>query len=182
MLKDLFFFSKGERRGVLILSSLILLTFSVNFCIPTDTKEKDIVKQCNRIKKSEENTIEEGKTPDDFVDSTQLHDSASRNDSVPRQYAHRERRAKNNPPAPHSNRIKSECKPKFNYDTVRVEINSADTTELKRLRGIGSKLSARIVKYRSKIGKFETVNDLKKIYGLSDETFEAIKPHVWIKE
>lgn len=67
---------------------------------------------------------------------------------------------------------------KFDYDTVRVYVNIADTTELKRLRGIGSVLSARIVKYRDKIGGFKSLDQLQKIYGLSEETYRSILPHL----
>lgn len=67
---------------------------------------------------------------------------------------------------------------KFDYDTVRVYVNIADTTELKRLRGIGSILSARIVKYRDKIGGFKSLDQLQKIYGLSEETYRSILPHL----
>ncbi len=67
---------------------------------------------------------------------------------------------------------------KFDYDTVRVYVNIADTTELKRLRGIGSVLSARIVKYRDKIGGFKSLDQIQNIYGLSEETYRSILPHL----
>ena len=77
----------------------------------------------------------------------------------------------------YENRVGKSYK-KFNYDTVRIYVNSADTTELKRLRGIGSVLSARIVKYRDKIGGFKSLEQIQKIYGLSEETYQQILPHL----
>jgi len=52
-----------------------------------------------------------------------------------------------------------------------IQLNSADTSSLKSLYGIGSKLSARIVKYRDKLGGFCSQNQLLEVYGLSDSIF-----------
>lgn len=55
---------------------------------------------------------------------------------------------------------------------VSIEINSADTSELKKLRGIGSKLSARIVLYRDKLGGFYSLDQLQEVYGLKPEVIQ----------
>jgi DNA uptake protein ComE-like DNA-binding protein len=59
-----------------------------------------------------------------------------------------------------------------------VDINLSDTAELIRLPGIGSVLSARIVKYRTYLGGFARIEQLKEVYGLSAETYDMIKTHV----
>lgn len=59
-----------------------------------------------------------------------------------------------------------------------IEINEADTTLLKSLHGIGSKLAGRIVSYRNKLGGFSSIDQLREIYGLSAETFEKIRNKV----
>jgi len=59
--------------------------------------------------------------------------------------------------------------------TVSVEINSADTTELKKLRGIGSYYAKRIIEYRNKLGGFANINQLKEIQGIDDERFEQFR-------
>lgn len=46
------------------------------------------------------------------------------------------------------------------------DLNEADTTQLKSIYGIGSKLALRIVKYRNKLGGFVHKNQLKEVYGL----------------
>ncbi|MEO5682047.1 MAG: helix-hairpin-helix domain-containing protein [Chitinophagaceae bacterium] len=56
-----------------------------------------------------------------------------------------------------------------------VEINTADTAALIALPGIGSKLAARIVNFRDKLGGFYAVQQLAETYGLPDSTFEKIK-------
>lgn len=55
-----------------------------------------------------------------------------------------------------------------------IELNSADTTQLMRLRGIGPVLASRIVKYRSRLGGFVRIEQLREVYGLPTETYEQI--------
>ncbi|HYF31853.1 MAG TPA: helix-hairpin-helix domain-containing protein [Chitinophagaceae bacterium] len=59
-----------------------------------------------------------------------------------------------------------------------VDINSADTSEWVALPGIGSKLAARIVFFRERIGGFHEVEQLSEVYGLPDSTFQRIKPYL----
>ena len=61
--------------------------------------------------------------------------------------------------------------------SIVFEINSADTTELKKIRGIGSYYANRIVKFRDALGGFYTLDQLHEVYGLKDnpETIESIK-------
>lgn len=61
---------------------------------------------------------------------------------------------------------------------VVVDLNLADTTELKRVNGIGSKLASNIVKYRALIGQFHTVEQLIEVRGMFPENFEKVKSFV----
>ncbi len=46
------------------------------------------------------------------------------------------------------------------------DINTTDTTQLVKLRGIGSKLSLRILKFRNGLGGFHSTSQFEEIYGL----------------
>ena len=61
-----------------------------------------------------------------------------------------------------------------------VELNSADTTRLKQLRGIGSGYAKMIVSYREKLGGFYTSAQLLEVYKFSDETYKKIKHQLQI--
>lgn len=63
-----------------------------------------------------------------------------------------------------------------------IDINTATEEEWKALPGIGDVLSKRIVKFRNSIGGFATIDDVKRTYGLSDSTFDLIKPYLRINE
>ncbi len=47
-----------------------------------------------------------------------------------------------------------------------VDINTADTTQLKTIYGIGTKLAQRIINYREKLGGFVAIQQLREVYGL----------------
>jgi competence protein ComEA len=57
-----------------------------------------------------------------------------------------------------------------------IDINAADSTALIALPGIGSKLAARILNFREKLGGFYNIDQIKETYGLPDSTFQKIKP------
>jgi competence ComEA-like helix-hairpin-helix protein len=56
-----------------------------------------------------------------------------------------------------------------------VDINTADTTALIALPGIGSRLAARIVNFRDKLGGFYSINQVAETYALPDSTFQKIR-------
>jgi len=64
---------------------------------------------------------------------------------------------------------------KSRLDTEVVNINEASVKELAGLSGIGKTKAEAIIAYRSKHGKFESVDDIKKIKGIGKKTFENIR-------
>lgn len=73
-------------------------------------------------------------------------------------------------------RIEHEPKAKINKplsnEIVELELNSADTTDLKALPGIGSVFANRIVKYRSLLGGYYKKEQLLEVYNFPIETYE----------
>jgi competence protein ComEA len=59
-----------------------------------------------------------------------------------------------------------------------IDINTADTTAFIALPGIGSKLAARIVNFRDKLGGFYSIVQLGETFGLPDSTFQKIKQYL----
>lgn len=62
-----------------------------------------------------------------------------------------------------------------------IDINTATEEEWKALPGIGDVLSKRIVKFRNSMGGFSSIEDVKRTYGISDSTFEMIRPYLRFK-
>lgn len=63
-----------------------------------------------------------------------------------------------------------------------VNLNTADTTLLIELPGIGSKLAQRIVAYRQLLGGFVSIQQLEEVWGLKKETIELIKDKILVSE
>lgn len=66
--------------------------------------------------------------------------------------------------------------------SVKIEVNSADSTQLKQLPGIGDVLSKRIIKYRDLLGGFYSISQLMEVYGLTEEVFAKIKPIITVDQ
>lgn len=58
-----------------------------------------------------------------------------------------------------------------------IDLNTADTTLLKRVPGIGSSFARRIVKYRDLLGGYYVVEQLQEVYGMDRERYDAIYPY-----
>jgi len=56
-----------------------------------------------------------------------------------------------------------------------LDINRATITQLDTLPGIGPVTAQRIIDYRTKVGRINSVDELKKISGLGGAKFEEIK-------
>lgn len=55
------------------------------------------------------------------------------------------------------------------------DINTADTTQLKRVYGIGPVLAKRIVKYRAYLGHFVAMEQLEDVYHLPDSVYVKLQ-------
>ena len=58
-----------------------------------------------------------------------------------------------------------------------IDLNTADTTLLQRVPGIGSSFARRIVKYRELLGGYYVVEQLQEVYGMDRERYDAIYPY-----
>ncbi len=87
---------------------------------------------------------------------------------------------------------KSDYKKEFKRDTVYpkrvyekkvytkepVEINSADSLSIVYLKGIGPGFTKRIIKYRTLLGGFHSMDQLKEIYGMTDSVYTVLASQI----
>lgn len=75
-------------------------------------------------------------------------------------------------------------KPGTNYSShivfSRQDLNQADTIQLKAIKGIGTVLAARIVKYRNMLGGFVEHNQIREVYGLDTAVINRIQKQFYI--
>lgn len=64
--------------------------------------------------------------------------------------------------------------------STKININNASIDELTMIEGIGSTKAKAIVKYRNEVGVFTSIDDLKKVSGISSNLFEKIKAFITV--
>ena len=64
----------------------------------------------------------------------------------------------------------------------KIDINRAEPWLLEALPGIGGVLAQRIVDYRSENGPFKRIEDLLKVSGIGEGTFEKIKDFITVSD
>lgn len=63
----------------------------------------------------------------------------------------------------------------------KVNINTANQTELETLPGIGTATAEKIIDYRNKNGKFNSIEDIQNVKGIGQSKYENIKENICIK-
>ena len=57
----------------------------------------------------------------------------------------------------------------------KININTANVSELKQITGIGESTANKIIDYRQNVGKFKKIEDIKEVKGIGDAKYESLK-------
>lgn len=60
-------------------------------------------------------------------------------------------------------------------NSTLINLNTATAEELQTLPGIGKALSQAIIDYRTTVAPFQTVEDVKRVKGIGEKRFDAIR-------
>ena len=63
----------------------------------------------------------------------------------------------------------------------KINLNTATLEELTKLKRIGPAYAQRIIDYREKYGPFERIEDLMKVKGIGQKTFDANKDIITVE-
>lgn len=159
--RDLFYFSKSERRALTLLSFLILGAWLLLWV--TEPEEEPVPL-----------TVVAPKFQTDSVPKLKSQDTVR---NIPRtvskaRSSYSEKRRFQKPFTSSSKRSQSQ---KFPVGT-QVELNQADSLTLQKVPGIGPVFSRRIIKYRDLLGGFYTVHQLAEVYGIDSDKYAALEP------
>jgi len=63
---------------------------------------------------------------------------------------------------------------------IYLELNSVDTLEITKIKGIGRSYARRIISYRERLGGFYNTNQLAEVYGFPKDLLPSIQNQVWV--
>jgi competence ComEA-like helix-hairpin-helix protein len=166
--RDFFYFSRGERRALIVLLCLITLTTALLILTNNlpDEKEPAVVDA-----PKQPDTVRHVSSPSEVAmksSSPTSSRTARRNESV----SERVNRltSTNRRSAPTYTRIE-----KLATGSI-VELNAADSFMLQKVPGIGPAFARRIVRYRERLGGFHSVSQLSEVYGIDAEKYAELSP------
>ncbi len=192
-MNDFLTFTKGERVAIIVLAAVIFLLIAANFFIIKHKPNVNVnLLDIDSIMELHQAAIEEYYNRQRTTDNGQRASSKRYNvtETPGRQVTKSESKFKDknqefktqSSAAPEPVEGKSRCFDKPSDRKTRssefLKINSADTTELKSLPGIGSFFAKNIVDYRNKLGGFINKQQLLEVYGLDSSRFEIISPYI----
>ena len=67
-------------------------------------------------------------------------------------------------------------------DVEKININTATAEELMQLNGVGAKYADRIIAYREKYGPFKKPEDIMRVSGIGQKTFEKNREIIIVEE
>ncbi len=66
------------------------------------------------------------------------------------------------------------------YAVDKIDLNTATVSQLQTVKGIGPKLAASIVQYRTEHKGFKTLDELKSVRGVGSKNFDRFKEQLTI--
>ena len=76
--------------------------------------------------------------------------------------------------------VKNDACYKEEESNGKININTASLEELKTITGIGDAKASAIIEYRTQNGRFNTIEDIKKVSGISETLFDKIKDFITV--
>ena len=174
--RDFFYFSKGERNALILLLCLISVAGIILFLTQLPSNEFSEITSASSLQTQTEVAISTSNSQKDAISSDASSVSSVQSVSAPS-------RQQSTPRESTSDRINRLTSSQTSYERIEkfpvgtiIELNSADTTTLKKVPGIGSAFANRIVRYRDLLGGYYTVQQLAEVYGIDEERYAAFVP------
>lgn len=69
-------------------------------------------------------------------------------------------------------------KSRENQSFAKIELNAADSAALVTIPGVGPVYAKRIIKYRNLLGGFFSMEQLREVYGITEDTYEKMQKYL----
>lgn len=167
--RDLLYFSSGEKRALLVLVVLLILAMlALRYC----ESKHDLI-EC------ETNQLNHSSLAADSVFSVSKKEDKQPEWGKKKQLVLSEQQKQ---PVASTHSSASLSKQKARFSSVKypegtvLDLNDADTLQLRKIPGIGDVFASRIVKFRRLLGGFYSVEQLKEVYGITQERYIQLLP------
>ena len=162
-------FTKGERVAIIILAAVIFLLIAANFFIANKPANvKNNLQNLDSIMALHEAAVEE------YYNRQQTTDNRQQTSSTEDKVTETPRRRDTKSYKETRNNINKKVQKPI-ARSQKLNLNSADTTELKSLPGIGSFFAKNIVDYRNKLGGFIEKEQLLEVYAFDSTRMSNIE-------
>ncbi len=174
MWKNFFYFTRREKSGLIFLIILIGGLFAGKFFLgkPENQLPEDI-----KIQSNIETEKYQAETPVQYEKKSyynQIQKRSENNKPGNKKRTYFNNQSRNSSGSNDS--IRNANKINKLEAGSKIDLNTADTTLITRVPGIGQSYATRILKYRKILGGFYSVEQLKEIYGMYEELYEKIVP------
>ena len=161
-------FSKKERRGIYLLSVIAMLLWILPVFFSTENPPEEML-EITPLQLSEAKKL-----------LTQKRDSFAYQRKFRSYYPTAAYQDRQRFPSEYGYQKEKTVAPRQERKIVLINLNEADSVMLEALPGIGERLSARIIKYRDRLGGFHDVAQLKEVYGLQDTVLKVLTSKVFV--
>lgn len=152
-IKSFLTFNYAERRGIVVLVFLILIVEAVNAFLPALISKPEV--DLNSFEAEYSAFVKELRKPDTL-----------------------QQQQKKPPIKKYKPKFSSHTKKAESQQPLMIEINTADTAQLIKLRGIGPVFAGRILNYRALLGGFFSCEQLMEVYGMDSLRYDGIRNNV----
>lgn len=150
--KEFLTYTRSERRGISVLLMILVVLIIVRYFIPLHTTGKSLDEDAFYAR------------ADSFLSQLVVVEHENSRASTPG-YSSMERKQQQYVHL---------------YDTLMLELNTADTLDLQLLRGVGPWFAGNIVKYREALGGYVRKEQLLEVYGMDSSRYEGVAPNVCV--
>jgi len=158
IIKDYFTFNKKEQRGLYVLLTIFFLLMTANILAPYVISQKpaDFSGFANEVTLFEKEVA--------FYDSIEAQEKRKKYPGRNNRFSYSYYDTTN--------------RPQIRPEVLFIELNSADTFDLQRLRGIGSSFAKRIVNYRVRLRGYLDKTQILEVFGMDSARYSRIKDFI----